>query len=118
MRFRVAGERVFTEFTPLPRHEGWPNIVHGGVISTLLYEVMENWPFVMHGTVTMMRSMDVKLISPARVGEKLSVFASLKRREDSDMWIESEITCESRTVARGKAELVFTSKRRQQLLGI
>ena len=48
----------------MEHHQGWPGIVHGGIISSLLYEVMENWPY-MNGTVTMMRSMDTRLRKPA-----------------------------------------------------
>ena len=39
-------------------HEGWPGIVHGGILATLLYEVMENFAFTEMALITMMRDMD------------------------------------------------------------
>ena len=38
--FEFDGQELHSEFTPLDQHEGYPGIVHGGVISSLLYEVM------------------------------------------------------------------------------
>ena len=40
---KLEGDQLTTEFIPEKRHEGWPGMVHGGVIAAVLYEVMENW---------------------------------------------------------------------------
>lgn len=62
---KTDGEYLTTEFTPQQWHEGWPGIVHGGIIAAVLYEVMENWPYL-NGVTTMMRRMDTRLIAPQR----------------------------------------------------
>ena len=54
LQYRREGDAVVTEFTPGDEHEGWPDIVHGGIITTLLYEVMENFAY-QNGTIAMMR---------------------------------------------------------------
>ena len=36
-------------------HQGWPGIVHGGIITSLLYEVLENLLYY-QGVVTMMKT--------------------------------------------------------------
>ncbi|MDP7212115.1 MAG: hypothetical protein QF413_00310, partial [Dehalococcoidia bacterium] len=40
LELEFDGQELHSEFTPLDQHEGYPGIVHGGVISSLLYEVM------------------------------------------------------------------------------
>ena len=42
LKYRREGDRLRTEFMPGDDHQGWPGIVHGGIIASLLYEVMEN----------------------------------------------------------------------------
>ena len=67
LQYRRIGDAVVTEFTPGDEHEGWPDIVHGGIITTLLYEVMENFAY-RNGTVAMMRSMHTSFRRPAKTG--------------------------------------------------
>ncbi len=38
--FEEDEERVWTEFTPCQEHQGWPGVLHGGLVCTLLDEVM------------------------------------------------------------------------------
>ena len=39
----VDGDAVVASFVPKDDHQGWPGIVHGGIIASLLYEVLENF---------------------------------------------------------------------------
>ena len=67
---RMEDEHLVTELVPREDHQGWPGIVHGGIISTLLYEVLENLPY-RQGTVTMMKSMETRFRRPAKTGERI-----------------------------------------------
>ncbi len=40
LRFQTDGQVVETRFTPRPEHVGFKNTVHGGIIASLLDEVM------------------------------------------------------------------------------
>lgn len=40
LRFHTDGRIVQTRFTPRPEHIGFKGVVHGGIISTLLDEIM------------------------------------------------------------------------------
>src|SRR5262245_26961012 len=40
MQFRTDGRIVHAEFTPRPEHAGFKHVVHGGIIATLLDEIM------------------------------------------------------------------------------
>jgi len=108
---------VTTEFIPERRHEGWPGIVHGGVIAAVLYEVMENWAYL-NGITSMMRSMDTKFIAPVRVGEAIRAVSWLHDREGRELSVAGRLTVNNRTVAEGRASLVELSPRHQRRLGI
>ncbi|MBI3872606.1 MAG: PaaI family thioesterase [candidate division Zixibacteria bacterium] len=40
IRFFAEGEEAVAECTALPRHQGYPGIYHGGLVATLLDEIM------------------------------------------------------------------------------
>ena len=44
LSFDHDGDALVARFVPGEDHQGWPGIVHGGIIATLLYEVLENFP--------------------------------------------------------------------------
>ena len=114
---KIDGEHLTTEFVPERRHEGWPGIVHGGVIAAILYEVMENWPYL-NGITTMMRRMDTRLISPAKIGETIQAMSWLDERDGRELSIGGRLTGAGRTIAEGNASLVALSPEQRQRIGI
>ncbi|MCC5794851.1 MAG: PaaI family thioesterase [Chromatiales bacterium] len=46
VRFRLEEDVCHAEFTPGPRHGGWANLTHGGILYSLLDDVMANWLFL------------------------------------------------------------------------
>ncbi|MFC1962064.1 PaaI family thioesterase, partial [Chloroflexota bacterium] len=40
LKFKKDGDGVRTEFTPGESYQGWPGMVHGGIIGCLLDEAM------------------------------------------------------------------------------
>ena len=117
LELKLQGDQLTAEFTPEERHEGWPGIVHGGVIATILYEVMENWAHL-NGITSMMRSMDTKFITPARIGEVIRAGSWLNDRNGRELSVAGRLTVENRTVAEGTASLVELSPRQRRRLGI
>jgi acyl-coenzyme A thioesterase PaaI-like protein len=43
VRFRLDGELCRAEFTPDERHVGYEGVTHGGILFSLLDDVMANW---------------------------------------------------------------------------
>lgn len=40
LKFTIEGDKVKTHFVPQKEHEGYPGVMHGGLITTILDEVM------------------------------------------------------------------------------
>ena len=77
-RFFWDGNKAFTELDAAEMFEGYPGIFHGGIISTLLDEVMIK--AILAGDVyAVTAELTVKYKQPVRVGERL-IFSG---------WIES-----------------------------
>lgn len=43
VRFHIEAEICRGEFTPGPQHMGYKNVTHGGIVFSLLDDVMANW---------------------------------------------------------------------------
>jgi acyl-coenzyme A thioesterase PaaI-like protein len=104
------GDRLKATFTPQKDHEGWPGIVHGGVIASLLYELMENLAYH-QGAVTMMRSMKTRYRAPASVGHELSAESWQESRDGRQIAVRGELrSTDGKVVADGAATLVVLSQ--------
>lgn len=72
--FRREGDMVITEFTPDERFQGFPGVVHGGVLATLLDETLNRLALV-EGRWMMTGRLDIRFRNAAPLGEQLRVSA-------------------------------------------
>jgi uncharacterized protein (TIGR00369 family) len=76
--FSFDGKTIKTDFIPQKEHQGYFNIVHGGIISTLLDELMVKLAIEM-GMPSVTARMDIRLRKALNVGEKITVQAEILR---------------------------------------
>ena len=115
LKMEIENGELRADFTPAPHHQGWPGIVHGGIIAALLYEAMENWTYL-NGIVTMMRSMSTRLIAPAKVGRPIRATSWQVSREGREISVAAKLECDGKTIAEGRASLVELDERRRRLI--
>ncbi|MFP3913145.1 MAG: PaaI family thioesterase [Desulfobacteraceae bacterium] len=77
LEFYRLGDRVCADFIPHKNHEGWENITHGGIVSTLLDEVMSWTVITLKKTLLLTRKMELKYVRPVPVGMPLGVSGRL-----------------------------------------
>jgi len=77
LAFSWDGKTASAEFTPGVYHQGWPGIVHGGVILALLDEAAGSAVSFTHLDCVSAR-VQVKLKHPARINERLFVSAAVR----------------------------------------
>lgn len=92
--FELVGEdRIRTEFTPPKRFQGWKDVVHGGIIATILDEVMVNAAYL-RNIVAVSALLEIKLRRPAAVGERLVFYGQILKEGaktlDVKAWAEQE----------------------------
>lgn len=103
LRFRRDGEMVKAEFTPGECHQGWPGIVHGGIIETLLDEAMCYAPYF-HGMYCVTAKIEVRIRQPVLVGQQLLISSNIVRKTRKLVETEAHIVLEDGTrVADGTA---------------
>lgn len=72
LRFRREGEVYATTFVAPPTLQGYHGIVHGGIVATLLDEIMARYVWELQGQAATAR-LNVSYRRPAPVGEPLEV---------------------------------------------
>ncbi len=75
LRFRQEDEKVVADFVPSDRHIGYPGIVHGGILASVLDEAMA-WAIYAHsGLFALSSELKVRFIKPLPPGQPVRVVA-------------------------------------------
>ena len=83
------GEYV-TEFTPRPEHQGWRDITHGGILTTVADEAIGRMMWA-KGVTAVTAEMTIQFKRPARSGAPLKVIASVVGEEGRVVDCKAEI---------------------------
>jgi acyl-coenzyme A thioesterase PaaI-like protein len=109
LEFHWDGKMAKAEFTPNKYHQGWKDVVHGGILTTVMDEAMgyaayyERIPCV-SGII------EVRLRQPAHVGDPLTVTASVTKKARRLAMTAAKITKRDGTVvAEAKATQLIGS---------
>jgi acyl-coenzyme A thioesterase PaaI-like protein len=79
MVFRREGQRVYADFMPEVRHQGFPGVLHGGVIATLLDETMGRTGALQREWLVTGK-LDIRYRQPAPLGQPIRVWGEVARK--------------------------------------
>ena len=118
LQFYNLGNEVCSEISLGKNHEGWENMAHGGIVSTLLDEVM-SWTIMYFKRIFLVtRKMDIKYIRPVLIGTPLTVKGRvLDESEPPKIKARAEIRDnEGHLLVRSSAEFVAVSGEKLSLV--
>jgi len=108
LKFSMQDEVVETKFTPKDVHQGFDGIMHGGLISTLLDEVMANVLYI-QGIKAVTAKMEVKFRKPVEINQELTVTGWVERKKRRTINTASKIVNQAGEKV-AEAEAVFMTK--------
>ncbi len=79
LSFQWDGKTARAEFTPTESYQGWPGLVHGGIIICLLDEAM-TYAALFEGNHCLTAKMQIRLRRLASLNESLAVTSSVTRK--------------------------------------
>jgi len=91
MEFEYGKDTAEVKYIPRREHQGWGDIVHGGILFTLMDELMARM-IINSGIYVVTSRMEIKFLRPARVGEEIKVIAKLDRSDERFFYASSKIT--------------------------
>jgi len=79
LKFKYANQEISTNYIAAEIHQGFPNHLHGGIISTILDEVMSRVCLI-YGKWGMTANMSIKYLKPITIGTKFKAVAKTIRQ--------------------------------------
>jgi acyl-coenzyme A thioesterase PaaI-like protein len=97
MKFRFEGDKLFSEAAVPKHYQGFADVVHGGILGTLLDELMVNLHWL-QGIKTVTAEYQVRLKAPCPVNRKILLSAWPLETKRNIHFVAAEARLEDGTV--------------------
>jgi uncharacterized protein (TIGR00369 family) len=106
LTFREDGDKYVAVFRPGPEHQSYDGIVHGGIISTLLDEIMARYPYA-KGLNTVTARLEVRYRKPTPIGQELTVTGWVTKERGKMIELAGNVALPDGTItAEGKSTVI------------
>jgi uncharacterized protein (TIGR00369 family) len=107
IEFFADGEnRVHADFTPRTEHQGFPGVLHGGMISTLLDEVIGRTA-IANDFWCVTAELTVRFLKPVPIGEPVHVMGEIVKQDARVLRGRGEILSVRDNIVLATAEAVY-----------
>ena len=119
MRFLTDNKRVYSLVTVPAAMAGWDKAVHGGIISTILDEIMGRVVIFLLQKIAVTKSITVDFIKPLYVGKELSVISSIQEiQSERQVLVTGEIYSDDKVCAKATGKFITMSPESAVRLGV
>ncbi|WP_051327302.1 PaaI family thioesterase [Desulfatibacillum aliphaticivorans] len=114
MHFFLEGDKVVSDLVLGQNLAGWENLVHGGIISTLMDEIVGWTVITLKRKFFVTRSLNIRYLRPIPVGSKVRVQGKFRSESENGRATIDALLLgpDGRKSATGKAEVAFLSEKR------
>jgi len=113
LKFGWDGKVARTEFTPSKLYQGWAGVVHGGIISCLLDEVM-SYAALFSGANSLTARMQTRFKRPLQIDEPLTITASLTKKTRKLVEAKAEVSLKDGMVVADSMATMFVLGQRKE----
>lgn len=105
LKFLIKEDYIETKYSFPKELQGYKDIVHGGMISLLLDEVMVNLPWQKSKVPVVSAELKIKLKKPLKVGEEVIARAHIIKQKGRIFFIKGEVRTEktNELIAEGES---------------
>ena len=108
LKFKRDGNSVRTEYTPGEYYQSWPDIIHGGIVVTLLDEAMGHATLMRGNFGFLTASIQVNLKRPAYVNDRLVITGEVVKDKGRIQEVKGTVMRPDGTlVADGRAKQII-----------
>ena len=97
LNFKWDGKTARTEFTPARFYQGWPGLLHGGIIATLLDEAM-SYAVRFNGLDFLTARIQTNYKRPIKIEESLVIAGSIIRKKGRYIEAKASVSLSDSTV--------------------
>ena len=120
MQFSTDGQRVYSFIKVPSAMTGWAQTVHGGIISTILDEIMGWTAIYLLKKIAVTKSMTIDFLKPLSVEKQICVVGSIQEiQSDRQVLITGEIYSDEETLcAKARGTFATMSAQTAVRLGV
>ena len=115
MTFKMDEKECVSYFTPKEEHQSYNGMMHGGLISVLLDEIMGHYLFCMEGKPAYTAKMELRYRQPLKIGEEVKCVGTRVKQKGRLVEMHGEIITKKGVVA---AEATAKEKRKRTDFGV
>jgi len=115
LKFEWDGKRVRAEFTPNKFHQGWKNIIHGGIITAILDEAM-GYAAYYEGIKCVTATMQTRFKRPLSIDEPIIVTASLTKNARKFVETKAKVTLTDGTLIAECTATQYVSSSKPEIM--
>lgn len=82
MKFSTDGTKLYSHLIPPAHMAGWENLLHGGIISTILDEIMAWTALYLLQWIILTKSLHVEFLRPIQVNTELEVQGWVEQQQE------------------------------------
>ena len=97
--FKLVGNKLITEYTFPKKFQGYAEIVHGGMLSLVLDEVMVNLPWKRDGVPAVSAELNIRLKKPVKIGQKVIFTSEVEKEIKGIIYVKGEARLENGEIA-------------------
>jgi acyl-coenzyme A thioesterase PaaI-like protein len=109
LKFVREGDAVKAEFTPDKAYQGWPGLLHGGILGCLLDEAMSHAAYTT-GSTCLTASITIRQRQPIKVTEPLVVTARITSHRKKLIETEGRVCLQDGTVVAESTAKQFVAE--------
>ncbi|MBP7792914.1 MAG: PaaI family thioesterase [Candidatus Goldbacteria bacterium] len=119
LKFVIKDDNLETKYTFPREFQGYKDLVHGGMLSLLLDEIMVNLPLQKLKVPVVSADLRIKLKKPLRVGEKVIARAHIIKQKGRFFIVKGEIVKEktNELIATGESICVKVGQQQDVSMG-
>ncbi|HKJ31644.1 MAG TPA: PaaI family thioesterase [Balneolales bacterium] len=107
---------VTAEFTPRKEYNGWNDLLHGGIISTVLDEVM-SWALLANGIRAVTSKMEIKFRNPAMIGNSFTAKGTIINKRSKVYQVKGVLYYDDTIIAEATSTYMNMPKDKVEILG-
>jgi acyl-coenzyme A thioesterase PaaI-like protein len=111
LRLQKAEDQVFCKFKAAKEFSGFSNILHGGIQSTILDEVMWWGAFDSRNQICLTQTMEVELRAPIHIGSDIVAMARVTSEQENTVDVVGELRIGEEIYAQAHGRYFFPSLR-------
>lgn len=116
LTFRIVDGGVEAQFTSQPEHQGFPGVMHGNLVATLLDEAM-SWALVAADVWAVTARMETRFRQPVPLGEPLRVTGRIIKDRRRLLTVAAELNSQDgQVLAHGEGLFMRVAPERERQL--